>query len=637
MHSKQQIDFLKEALDKSSSHNSRLLLLLLLFLVYALVTVATTTDLQLLIPDSKVRLPIVDVELPLFEFYIVSPILIVIFHFNMLFNLLQHSKKLYEWDKNSEDGDRLLIYPFIFNFLVSFKKKDDENDDPLKRIMQMVIYVFPPSILLYIQVTFSAYHSLGMTFFHFFLIVADCFLVFMYWTMIKWPAELIPRWYNSFKNIWVIIRRNLPFWVPIFFLIFISLGNLIILLLVKQVDIKYLTYIKPVIPQLVLIDQTLVASPPSDEIIQRYLAMGKSEGDALADFAKGLNLRGRDLKFAVFYNSNLQKADLIEAKLQGAHLSGARLQGANLYKAKLQGAHLSGARLQGANLDGAELQSAKLDGTHLQGVDLSKAQLQGVNLRGAQLQGANLLSVRLQGANLYGVQLQGANLNSAELQGANLYETDLRGTSLREAQLQGVNLSNAHLQGVDLSKAQLQGANLSGAYLYCVDFNGANLEGLLFENIDTKTEVNWDELFKKISPLIPKPKAAYETDAPVSFSLAYEYRLKDIFSNQAINNVKQRCKNLKKETFPALHSDFNKFIKVRSNLACKDIIIAKGMLKQYGLDPFGFIGLMELLGAEIYTESNSDKKIKKEIIKHMQSQCPENLKRLNLIDNIKEK
>lgn len=123
MHSKQQIDFLKEALDKSSSHNSRLLLLLLLFLVYALVTVATTTDLQLLIPDSKVRLPIVDVELPLFEFYIVSPILIVIFHFNMLFNLLQHSKKLYEWDKNSEDGDRLLIYPFIFNFLVSFKKR----------------------------------------------------------------------------------------------------------------------------------------------------------------------------------------------------------------------------------------------------------------------------------------------------------------------------------------------------------------------------------------------------------------------------------------------------------------------------------------------------------------------------------
>jgi hypothetical protein len=47
---------LKEALDESSRHNRRLLLFFLLFLVYALVTVTSTTDLQLLIPDGKVSL-----------------------------------------------------------------------------------------------------------------------------------------------------------------------------------------------------------------------------------------------------------------------------------------------------------------------------------------------------------------------------------------------------------------------------------------------------------------------------------------------------------------------------------------------------------------------------------------------------
>jgi uncharacterized protein YjbI with pentapeptide repeats len=421
---------------------------------------------------------------------------------------------------------------------------------------------------------------------------------------------------------------------PIFLVILISLGNLIILLLVKQVETKYLSYIELIIPRLVLPEKTLVALPPSDAIIQRYLAMEKSEDDAWADFARGLNLRGRDLKFAIFYNSNLQKADLIEAKLHGAFLWGARLQGVNLYGAKLQGAHLSGAQLQGANLRGAELQSANLYGTQLQGVNLERAQLQEVYLTGAQLQGANLLAVQLWGANLYGVSLQGANLNGAELQGANLSSADLQGASLREAQLQGVNLAEARLQGSDLSKAQLQGADLNGAYLHCVDSNGANLEGLLFENIDIKTEVNWDDLLGKTLPLIPKPKATHKAVGVASFSLGYEYRLEDNFQ-QIINNAKQRCKNLKNETLASLHSDFNKFIEVRSALACKDIIIAKGMLKQYSLDFFGLTGMIEIFGGEVYSDIN--RKGKKEIIAHMQSQCPENLKKLRLTENVKEK
>ncbi|MFZ3065486.1 MAG: pentapeptide repeat-containing protein [Nitrospirota bacterium] len=624
---------LKDALDKSSSHNSRLILLFLLFLVYTLVIVASTTDLQLLIPESKVRLPIVNVELPLFGFYIVAPFLIVIFHFNLLFNLLQHSKKLYEWDKKRNGGDKVLLYPFMFNYLIQYREKNIQHYF-LKRSIWIVVYSFSLAILLFIQLRFSAYHSLLMTFYHSLLIVADCFLLFIYWHRITRP-ELLTREYDSFKamRMWHFHRKK--WWGSLVFLaILISLGNLIILLLVKQVDTKYLTYIKPVIPRLVLMEKTLVALPPSDAIIQRYLAMGKSEDDAWADFTKGLNLRGRDLKFAVFMNSNLQKADLIEAKLQGALLLGARLQGANLGKAQLQGAYLGGAQLQGAYLSEAQLQGANFFGARLQGTNLSGAQLQLAFLSQAELQGVNLYRANLQGAILNNTHLEGANLREALLKGTNLDSTELQGADLSYARLQGVDLEGANLQGANLSKAQLQGTDLSGAYLYCTDLNGANLEGLLFEDIriDTKTEVNWDDLLEKISPLIPKGKVVDETDPPVSFFPAYEYRLKDIFSKN-INNAKQRCKDFKKEALSALHSDYNKFIEVRTNLACEDFHIAKRILRLKPDDLSFYKGVIMWISIE--TERHH--KVKKEIIAHMQSQCPENLKRLKLTENIKEK
>ena len=63
--------------------------------------------------------------------------------------------------------------------------------------------------------------------------------------------------------------------------------------------------------------------------------------------------------------ANFQGADLIEANLErailtGADLSGAYLVGANLPQANLRGANLSGSYLEGADLRGADLRGANL-------------------------------------------------------------------------------------------------------------------------------------------------------------------------------------------------------------------------------------------------------------------------------------
>ena len=54
------------------------------------------------------------------------------------------------------------------------------------------------------------------------------------------------------------------------------------------------------------------------------------------EYYKGLNLYARDLRFAVFTQSKLLKADLRKAKLQGVNLGSAKLQGVDLKNAEIQ-------------------------------------------------------------------------------------------------------------------------------------------------------------------------------------------------------------------------------------------------------------------------------------------------------------
>jgi hypothetical protein len=80
-----------------------------------------------------------------------------------------------------------------------------------------------------------------------------------------------------------------------------------------------------------------------------------------------IDLRARHLEQAVLDGADLAKADLYGAQLQGASLVMARLQGASLEDAHLQGAELDWARLQGAAIEKAQLQGASLFAARLQG------------------------------------------------------------------------------------------------------------------------------------------------------------------------------------------------------------------------------------------------------------------------------
>jgi uncharacterized protein YjbI with pentapeptide repeats len=174
---------------------------------------------------------------------------------------------------------------------------------------------------------------------------------------------------------------------------------------------------------------------------------------------------------------DLRYATLDRSDVKRSDLFEAKLDGARLVQANLNAANLRKANLQGADLSEASLEGANLSHASLLGANLSKASLQGANLGYASLQGALLFQASLQGSDLGHARLHGANLSGANLQGADLDGAGLQGAILFGARLQGASLVGTGLQGADLGGARLQGAHLVGAGLQGAYLVGASLQG----------------------------------------------------------------------------------------------------------------------------------------------------------------
>ena len=247
---------------------------------------------------------------------------------------------------------------------------------------------------------------------------------------------------------------------------------------------------------LVIRDKLLIAAPPPDATIERYLNTNRSRDIALRDHAVGLVLVDCNLRLADFRGSELYNANFNFARMQGADLSFTSLQRAKLRGATLQGVDLRSANLEGANLSKARMQGANLSRAILQGADLTLARLQGADLRRAKLQGADLSFAKLQGANLWSANLRGADLSSAKLQGAELSHARLLGANLRIANLEGAKLNFARLQGADF-----RAANLQGAEFYLVSITGAD-----FDAATRLPITDWQELIKVIKSSVSHSK-----------------------------------------------------------------------------------------------------------------------------------
>lgn len=482
------LQVIKDSVDSAATVSGALWLSYLFVMFYIAVAAGAVTHEDLLL-QRPVKLPFLNVELPLLAFFFLAPLLFVathiytIVHFNMLGQKAArfHAELHHQLKDEKEIRDKLRrLLPS--NVLVQIFAGPPELRDGrfglvLKAIVILTLVACPVLLLLLLQIQFLPHHTGWITWTQRGALMFDIAILWILrpptllngvggWSFHGGEAETAPKGVRVMRGAGLAVTgvlSLLAIWLSV-----------VVATIPDEWQEKNLAALDPRIWSIsdVFGNETFVStrerlfSGDVDDVTRRrkslfsntlvlpdfdiYEALKVDDKTKLDWKDHLIDLRGRALDRAVFWGAKLLKADLTGAQLQGASLVGAQLQSASLKSAQLQGAWLLFAHLQGASLDEAQLQGAWL----------LFAQLQGASLDGAQLQGASLAKAHLQGASLNGAQLEGASLDAAKLQGA----------SLDKARLQGASLFGTQLQGASLNGAELRSASLKDAYLWRADW-----------------------------------------------------------------------------------------------------------------------------------------------------------------------
>lgn len=405
--SDKQTNFIMEALKQAK----RTWTIYSFFIAYALLSTLSTSDRQILLNDS-VNLPIINSEVPLSAFFIITPLLTMIlflyFHIQLyiLREAIQHKD-------NNHSGTPRRLYPWIV--LVA------EEPDPgvigwfQKGFLNISIWWSLPIALMLYAIWIIKKHNPWLSYVVGLMPIVGIVLLIIFWCKyhrISFVDFLRER--TMMRILTAVILFNI-------FLLFILIpwaneG--------KHFGLRkdayrpsYSTGILPTIGNFFLIidlrDEILSIKPAADHSSNYWTDLSN------------IHLEGADLARSVLKRANLQNSYLQSANLTSADLSEAKLSGANLYGAWLGNSTLKAARLNAANLAGifapyANLRNSSPSQANLDGADLSYSNLEGARLYNSNLENAQLYKANLRQANLRNVNFRRALLAQADFSGADL-------------------------------------------------------------------------------------------------------------------------------------------------------------------------------------------------------------------------
>jgi uncharacterized protein YjbI with pentapeptide repeats len=507
------IEKLLEAANSASQTVAALHVAFLAFVTYLGVIIWGTTHDDLL-RISPVKLPILDVELPLTNFYAFVPWMVVLLHFNLLMQLELLSTKLWNLDIDLPDTpagqqvrDRLFIFPFAH--LIAGRSKVLLIRWLLSLVVGITVIALPLLMLLAAQIRFLPFHDEGITWSQRIAVWVDAVMLITLWPLIASPQDQAREWWRSFGF------RVVDYW-PAWFRYVSTHGWSRIARSIRRrqpnppehkivsrpalkpgTEPKGMIFLLISVP--VMVFASIIAVIPGSITVQTYYAPEKTESapsyfeDWLIRIMPESWLSVAAYKYDVVTCTPLEMAEKSDASILQVMLGPCSWFNLNLFPRNLD---LREARLvpKGVSLSlltraidsDKQIRDAafiEFDGLNLQNRDLRFANLYGAmlpkaDLRHVQLQGAILLKAKLQGVIGWDkTQFQSAVLGGTQLQGAGLIEADLQGADLRGANLQGAALGWAKLQSADLRGADLQGADLVGAKLQGADLRGAKLQG----------------------------------------------------------------------------------------------------------------------------------------------------------------
>jgi hypothetical protein len=416
---------LEKAVNEAAGRVGALWLTFLTLATFLVITVGSVTHQNLLL-ETPLRLPILNVDLPLVGFFVVAPAFFLVFHFYLFLQLYGLSAKTSAYDKLLKDQDlpaadqrlmRLHLDGFIFvQILAGGRRRNDKAINVLpSSVAWITVVAVPLVVLLMIQVRFLPYHSEPVTWFHRLVIGLDVILVLLFWPRVSGRARLVPK-------------------------VGFTLGAACAVLLVANVvaifpgETIYEIVRTPLTRLLFEGNVGAVTGQPQSLFANRLAAPDQRliKTDDFQNVERTVSFRGRDLRGAVLSRSDLRKADFTGATLVGAVLTEANLELAQFGCADKQRV-LGCTDMRSANFTGARMAKARLDDGRLEGASFLAADLRASSLTGASLAGADFRSARLEDADLTSASLAGASFDNARLERATFDAEDFSGASAIDA------------------------------------------------------------------------------------------------------------------------------------------------------------------------------------------------------------
>jgi hypothetical protein len=398
----------------------------LFVLFYLLVAAGGVTHRDLFF-ESPVKLPFLNVDLPLKGFFWLGPALFLIVHAYLLLHFVMLGGKIRVFDtqlREQIDDPEVrtkLRRQLPSNIFVQFLAGPREFRDGIIGLLLWLIalislVVGPIALLVFFQLQFLPYHDEWITWWQRIAVLLDLALL---WTL--WPRVVLPETVSTDKSQ---ARRG-------GFVEGVQRAGTIVGMLLISVFSLPLVFAMATFPGEWLEEKLRSFQPIA--LLRKELVAGDIDEDArkpLSLWSDRLVLPGLDL----IDHAKLGSEPNIEAVSQTASLRARHLEGAVLIGASLPKVDFTAARLEGARLDGADLRAASFNHAHLQGASLHQHQSQALTFRSARLQGADLENAQLQGADLESAELRAVSLDHAHLQGASLALAQLQGSSLYGAQ-----------------------------------------------------------------------------------------------------------------------------------------------------------------------------------------------------------
>ena len=523
---------IEKALNEAAGRLRNLWISYLLLSTYLMISVGSVTH-RMLFLETPIRLPVLNVDLPLNGFFFVAPIIYLIFHVYLLLQLSLLAQRARDYneavgafgfEKKDENRLRQRIDSSVILQFIAGPEHDEYKrlGAMLALIAWVTMAVVPVLLLIFMQLQYLPYHHPWITWLHRVCVILDLVFLWAYWGEISRGRAILPK----LRSLGRVFNVGATFVVPIFVLCFAVYpgeamhsftknGLAVSVLFERNTDDVEGGTAGWLANRIIVPDQDFV----DDKVLSDIRKQENDDGTNLqpGEFKIANSFRGRDFRGAVLDRADLRRSDLTGAKLDGASLIKARLDRSKLDCADTR--RIAGAAdermaeekkndfacvsLAGAALTGVHMELVSIRGTlhkyngrikrhdrgdqpdldYIDETAISRPDMRGVEFDGAHLPGAVMTYSEFENASFNGARLQGAVLNEARLQGVSFNDAKLQGASLNKALLQGSSLNNTKLHGADLIEIQLQAASLIGTQLFGAVLDRADIRGAYLHHV----------------------------------------------------------------------------------------------------------------------------------------------------------